>query len=695
MIRVIRTAPPAMLESRRIARELDIVHREADDWTSHLRLSRAVQDERIKAALTDMFANKCAYCERYIDTAEGVVEHYRPVRGAMSADGSISERHYSWLADAWTNLLLSCSTCNRNKANRFPVSGRRAEPGADLAEEGALLLNPCDDEPDSHLVFLADGTVVSDTARGQATIEILALNRNELIEERRRQANLVLFILKDRGADAPELRRLLGPDLAYAGMSRQLVRAQTAGGRTASVEHRVKAQFNERESERQHYSLVPDSEAMGEVARQRYFGSAKWIERISLKNFRAMRSLTLDMSRSTSGNAPWTVLLGENGTGKTSVLQALALALMGERQRSRLVPDASRNVRRGATQGSVEVYLTGKGQPLRIRFWKGQIGFEGPDIEPVLLLGYGSTRLPAYGAATPAAGDDVVRVDNLFNPLLPITDPTQWLLSLDDALFDRVSKWLGQLLAFKAPQRLVRDNEASTIELRAGRSRASLDQLGDGYQSMLILACDVMRTLLPLWQNDLEQAEGIVLIDELGTHLHPRWRMRIVEALRRVLPRVQFIATTHDPLCLRGLEDGEVTVLRRDEKQNIVSISDLPPVKALRVEQLLASDFFGLGSTHDPEVDDLYDEYYRLLGRRSLSPKQRKRLARIERQLMELDQLGTTEQERLVFRAAGDYIAQRRATGDGDHAQRTLDDDVRHRLMQLWSANLPSPPDES
>jgi hypothetical protein len=181
----------------------------------------------------------------------------------------------------------------------------------------------------------------------------------------------------------------------------------------------------------------------------------------------------------------------------------------------------------------------------------------------------------------------------------------------------------------------------------------------------------------------------------LGAHLHPRWRMRIVAALRGVLPRVQFIATTHDPLCLRGLEDGEVAVLRRDERQDVFAISDLPPVKGLRVEQLLASDFFGLGSTRDPEIDDLYEEYYRLRGRRRLSDRASARLARIEEELMEADQLGTTEQERLVFRAAGDYIARRRAAANVHRDEHRVDDDIRRQLSELWSAKLPTPESET
>lgn len=181
-------------------------------------------------------------------------------------------------------------------------------------------------------------------------------------------------------------------------------------------------------------------------------------------------------------------------------------------------------------------------------------------------------------------------------------------------------------------------------------------------------------------------AEGIVLIDEVGAHLHPRWRLRVVTALRNLMPRIQFVVTTHDPLCLRGIVDGEVVVMRRNSEGDVISLSDLPPVTGMRIEQLLTSEHFGLGSTDDPEVAELWESYYRLMALPKPTAEQSQRLDRVRARLDELEQFGTTERERLLLTSAADYIAQRRETGD---AVAPSGAEITAKLSDLWGKYLP------
>jgi putative AbiEii toxin of type IV toxin-antitoxin system len=197
----------------------------------------------------------------------------------------------------------------------------------------------------------------------------------------------------------------------------------------------------------------------------------------------------------------------------------------------------------------------------------------------------------------------------------------------------------------------------------------------------------VMKVVLKMWDTPAV-AEGIVIVDELGAHLHPSWRMRIVEALRDVFPRCQFLASTHDPLCLRGLVDGEVVVLRHNSEGRVVALDDLPPPDSMRVDQLLSSEHFGLGSTVDPEDDALFAEYYLLKAKTRPNAAERARLEELHATLDGKALLGTTRRERLIYEATDEYLA--KEVDVTDHAERAqLKDETKQRIAAAWKAAAP------
>ena len=112
----------------------------------------------------------------------------------------------------------------------------------------------------------------------------------------------------------------------------------------------------------------------------------------------------------------------------------------------------------------------------------------------------------------------------------------------------------------------------------------------------------------------------------------------------------------------------------------------LLPVTGMRIDQLLTSEHFGLGSTDDPEVTELWENYYRLMGLKKPSKEQTDRLERVRARLDELEQFGTTERERLLLTSAADYIAQRRETGD---AVAPSSKEMTAKLSELWGKYLP------
>ncbi|MGA4507149.1 AAA family ATPase [Propionibacteriaceae bacterium G1746] len=652
-----RPDPPTVLAA--VADELQTALSQAWAQASRTRapaLDPVLGHPEVVRALARMTDGCCAYCERALPESGPdslVVAHHRPAWGAVGLDGSVDLDAYHWLSYEWTNLYPACADCVRSRGSRFPVDGARAPQGQPADDEDALLVDPLTDDPATFLRFEADGTVTALASRGTLTIDQFALNRDALVRARRGVIEGIRSSKSSPGADFRTLRRQYAQPSALVPQLVQMIGP----------------------------SMPPTAGA--EPGEQGYYATTAWIERIVIKNFRPIRDIELDLSRSTSDEGPWTVLLGENGSGKSSILHAIALTMMGGEARRELGIDARKYLRHRARKGLVQVWLQGRGDPLELVWGSGDAMFSGPHQVPALLLGYGATRLLPRLGASPATDTRRVRVDSLFDPLRPLTDPTSWLLSLDEDTFGDVAAGIHDLLALDRDSRLVR--RRGKVVLRAGKDDADLTTLSDGYQSMVVMSCDILRSVLLSWSTPA-LAEGIVLIDEVGAHLHPRWRLRVVGALRRLMPRVQFIVTTHEPLCLRGVRDGEVVVVRRNTDGEVITITDLPPVSGMRIDQLLTSEHFGLGATDDPEVDELWEAYYRLQARKQRTAADRAELARVEARLGELQQLGATERERLVLTAASQYIAQRRETGDTVAAPPS---DVTDKLAKLWAKHLP------
>ena len=168
----------------------------------------------VKEALRAMSHEKCVYCESRITHIDyGDIEHYRP------------KSLYPHLTFQWENLLLACGVCNgaEQKGSKFPLQ--------DEDESQPLLLNPCEDEPRDHLAF--DGAwLVPRTPRGEATRDILGLNRDALFDQRRKLFRMVDYIRRrvelDRQAGNQEradaghllLEEAASAQSDYAGMVR-------------------------------------------------------------------------------------------------------------------------------------------------------------------------------------------------------------------------------------------------------------------------------------------------------------------------------------------------------------------------------------------------------------------------------------------------------------------------------------------
>lgn len=198
--------------------------------------------------LSNVFDNKCAYCEG-VPAAFGPqdAEHWRPKSAVTDPTGSTrpkkvernGEAHpgYWWMAFCWQNLIPACKFCNagRGKGTKFPIAGEYAftpDEGIDVAtldmREKPLLLHPfCGEHPEDHIQFCPDGFAapLNESPRGKWTIIVMDLNRDELVTRRRAQMDAAVNALGLAATDILRGRTVVETMAKWTGSAAEFSRA--------------------------------------------------------------------------------------------------------------------------------------------------------------------------------------------------------------------------------------------------------------------------------------------------------------------------------------------------------------------------------------------------------------------------------------------------------------------------------------
>ena len=198
----------------------------------------------VRAALGELFFDKCGYCEFKLARTDLDVDHYRP-KGAV-AEAKCHPGYY-WLAYDWSNLIPACKFCNEKrrelpkwpatkrssssgKADSFPLvdENKRAwSPESDISLEDPLLLNPTAEDPSEHLTFDPDGIAAPSTDKGEASISVFNLNARRLYEMRRCVIREVVCLLEMKMEAESFASEAQAPALALAGKIETLIEGKT------------------------------------------------------------------------------------------------------------------------------------------------------------------------------------------------------------------------------------------------------------------------------------------------------------------------------------------------------------------------------------------------------------------------------------------------------------------------------------
>lgn len=195
----------------------------------------------IKKKLLKAQYDKCCYCEsEFLATDYGAVEHFRP-KGSVRQDNNSREEKpgYYWLGYTWSNLLVSCSRCNTShKGIRFPLQnpdGRARNHNDTIEDEEPMLVDPGAEDPRDHMRFRFDAPVAL-APRGEATIDVLGLERYGLADARLKWAKIIRMMYQakkglEQGQDHQErideltlfLEKSVIPSAKYSSMAIDLL----------------------------------------------------------------------------------------------------------------------------------------------------------------------------------------------------------------------------------------------------------------------------------------------------------------------------------------------------------------------------------------------------------------------------------------------------------------------------------------
>jgi hypothetical protein len=367
------------------------------------------------------------------------------------------------------------------------------------------------------------------------------------------------------------------------------------------------------------------------------------VEAVRLENIGPFASLELSLGTGA------TVLLGDNGSGKSSVLRAIALAFSGEGPE---VDRAARGLLRvGAKSGLIEVELEGETHRAALDRDGAEVSVRA-QLSPVaegLWLGLGFP--PLRGVAAGQLDGPVVEpsVEPSVADLMPLAanevddrlgDLQQWVINMavraesdsqDGRECGQMLETFFELVADLTPGVAFEfagvEKKTWRVMVKTEDGTLALDQLSRGMTAMFSWIGVLLRRLFQVYGEGPESprlSHALVLVDEVDLHLHPGWQRLILPLLAKHFPNVQLIASTHSPLVVGSVPEANLIHLQRVGGEIVPRLLK-EEFAGWRSDQILTSSAFDLATTRDSVTEERMAEYHELMARDSLDPGEHER----------------------------------------------------------------------
>lgn len=422
------------------------------------------------------------------------------------------------------------------------------------------------------------------------------------------------------------------------------------------------------------------------------------IEHIVLHNFRKYEQARFNF------HEHFTVLIGENGAGKTTILDALSVMLNTYLQGSGIKTGCSAIRKDDARLLIVEkggqvfrepqskVYLTAtgglRGEVIDWRRDKGDRGGKARDLtkfgaddresiskgespELPLLLYYGAGRLwdIHHGVQTEKPRSQLDAYKFCLDPKSDHKAFEKWFKKLSLSALQKGHRSPALDVVKNAVMTCIPGSREFYHDTDEDGIMIHIDSLGlmpfnylsDGYRNMVAMVADIAHRASRLNPQHEDEAarktQGVVLIDEIDLHLHPKWQRTVVRDLQEAFPRLQFIASTHSPFILQSLDAGEVIDL--NQEVNISDLEQAPPGIAApgpanefsdRTIEDITEEVMGIPvpqrSERYRQMYEAAQQYYRILQQAESATEQEKQALKAE-----LDELSAPFSDNVGYHA--------------------------------------------
>lgn len=358
------------------------------------------------------------------------------------------------------------------------------------------------------------------------------------------------------------------------------------------------------------------------------------IANLKFKNIGPFKEGFLKFIDDDAAPAPVTIITGENGTGKTIVLDAIRKVFFGgygsiERdiEQSAFNPFISACLKENEIQTEVKVYLRGANETYyyddivrrfnsivksppnptwtwAIDYWTSKLASDSFKITEWKAPNVNHLYQGALSGIHKNA--DLTQTICFFDYLRTSENPAEKILG--EKLYQTL-KEIIQLSLTDGEFLYVKRTNFEPIVRQMG-TEVTLEKLSSGNLYLIQRMVSMLNKMYAIHilnktdVNELCQAKGILLIDEAENHLHPKWQKTFINSILQIFPNLQIILTTHSPFIVASVENARVYVCKSEGDYAVIKDeTDIYSNKP--IEEILLTPLFGETLPFNQKISDL------------------------------------------------------------------------------------------